>query len=230
MSFISSGADAMPTLYCIGEIEEIVPTKLSGSEKYFVTYFKVKPLAAAKYGAKVWLTWHPDFLKTGYNTMQEEDRGKKMVYDNNIIRDPKRFSAASSPFGKNQTVGLANLQGLCGSDEAFGKIGNALHEAYNNTPEIDDLPTKVDEIFSELVGTTIGYCLKQQWTDSEGVVNEKGYPVKVRGKYYETAGLFYPTKENYVAITTEVEKAKAKDASISCYVCFDDSAPFNAPF
>jgi len=228
MSFISSGADAMPTLYCIGEIEEIVPTKLSESEKYFVTRFNIKPLAAAKYGAKVWLTWHPDFLKTGYNALNEES-GRKRVYDSNIFRDPKRFTATSSPFDKDQKVGIATLHGLCGSDDMFVKIGNALHEAYNSAADVDDLPAAVDVVLADLVGVTVGYCLKQQWSKS-GVKNEKGYDVMVRGRYYETAGMFYPTKENFEAITKAVEAAKAKNPSIQCYICFDDSAPFNAPF
>lgn len=230
MSFISSGADAMPTLFCIGEISEVQPTRTSKSGAYLVTEFKISRLASANRDATVYLTWHPDFLRPGYAPMQEGDKGKRMVYDNNIVRDPKPFHPQSTQF-KQQQIGLANLQGLCGSEERFKEIANELQQAYSASSTPDELVAKVDEIFAGLAGVTTGYCLKQQWSPVEGVLNEKGYPVKVRGKYYETAGLFYPTKENYEAICKakaayEAKCAKKEEHADVSWITFDDSTPF----
>lgn len=223
--FISSGADAKPTLFCIGSIEEVEPTKSSSTGDYYVTKFKIAPAGSANQGAQIWMTWHPEFLRPGYNTMKEESRGMKFLYDSHIIREHKGFNVQSSEYGKTQNVGLASLQGLCGSEERFGEIATELQQAFTESTE-ENLLEKVDEIFQSLVGTSVGYVLKQQWVKTDAV-NDKGYAVKVRGKYYETAGLFYPTEGELEKITKAVERAKAKDASTSCWICFDAEVPFS---
>lgn len=226
MAFISSGADAKPTLFCIGEIAEVEATRPSKSGEYYVTTFKINPLGSANQKATVWMTWHPEFLRPGYNTMKEESNAMKMLYDSNIIREHKGFNVHSSEYGKTQTVGLATLQGMCGSEERFIEVATQLQEAFSESPDAETLVEKVDVIFQSLVGNTVGYCLKQQWVKTDAV-NDKGYAVKVRGKYYEVAGLFYATEGELAKINKAVEKAKDKDASTQVWVCFDNEVPFS---
>jgi len=230
MSFITSGADSMPTLFCIGEVAEIQPTRESKKGTYLVTEFKITPLGAANKEARGYLTWHPDYMKPGYAPSMEKDKGRKMVYDSNIARDSKGFNPVSTQY-KGQAVGLANLQGLCGSAEKFKEVGEELQAAYAAAETPDDLVAAFDVIVGKLIGTTVGYCLKQQWVPVEGSDNGNGYPIRVPGKYYELAGMFYPTKESLEAIEEGVEKAKSYaekkgNPQPQVYICFDGSVPF----
>jgi len=230
MSFITSGADPKPTQYCVGEIAQVSPTKQSSTGKYLVTHFVINPLGSANSKANVWVTWHPDFLRPGYAPSQESDSGKKRVYDSNIARDPKGFSPNCSSY--DQQVGLASLQGLCGSNDKFNEIATELQQAFSESSDVDSLVEAVDKIFASLMGTPVGYVLKQQWVNCEGgVVNEKGYPVKVRGKYMETAGLFYPTVEVHKEIMKAIEGAekyaqKKEVFFVRPFVCFSPEVPF----
>jgi len=226
MAFLTTGAESKPTLFCIGEVASIGPTAPSKKENspYLVTPVEITPLGSANQKGRLWITWSPEFFRPGYSPNTEEDAGMKMVYSNNVAREHKGYNPVSSEFGKTQSVGLAHLQGIAGSEAAADELAGKLQTAYSESSDVDTLVEKVDKIFAELVGNTVGYVLKQQWT-ATSEKNEKGYAVKVRGKYYEVAGFFFPTEKSYKDIVDASERAKKKDPANAPWICFD-----NTPF
>lgn len=225
--FMSAGAKAKATQFCVGVLRNVQASKVSTKGTYYVVNFELESMGSGT-SAKTRLLWHPEFFVQSYNPRADEERGRPFVYQNNFYTEHRGYNPLSSDRTDSQLVGLSTLQGMAGSEQKFFEIGHQLKEVFANTSDLDQFAEQFDATLRSLEGTTVGYILKQQWVDS-GAKNDRGYAIKVPGKYYEVVGYFYPNSVEFSKIQKEVEKFTSKGKG-QAYVCFDPSVPFDASY
>lgn len=232
--FASEGAAPKPTLICIGEVASIGEAVHNdgasrGKEDYYKIRFELTGNGAHRNPSGTFL-FIPEFFSPHYTPRNEQSKSKKFVFANNIWREEhSSFNLLASPNAKTQRVGLPNLPGLCGSQDKFNEVGQTLQNDYLTVQDPVEYARRVQEVLQSLEGTQVGYILKQQFQET-GRLNEKGYPDKIPGKYYEIAGFYYPTEENVEMLQDKVAKFNASEKTYGYHalMTFSTEIPFDA--
>lgn len=205
-----------PTVFNIGTVAEISPATYKDTSKYTTVKFKIAPRGS---GSEVrgFMTFYPGALQGVRDTQFET-----MQYGQNVARvlDEKFYKGYNPQINSfDQYCGLAKLQGLCGSEKVFDDISTRIVKAFDAAVDQEEFLEKLDEILSELVGTTVGFITKQQWetTDETYERNGKTYAVKIPGRYNEIAGFFYVTEEVLDTIDDVISQYNSRNTSKDAY-------------
>ena len=228
MSYNRSGADPKPTRFCVGTIGALEPTRLSKSGNCLVKTINLNGEGSAM-SNNYHFCYTPEMFAAGFRP-QATAKGTKFLFDTHVLtRDIKKLSFNPSPEGFDSRVGLAGLEGLCGSQEKFDEVFEQLQAAYNEANDDNDVfGASVDTVLAQLEGLPVGYCLKQQMEDTSEV-NDRGFPVKVPGAYHSVAGFFYPDdKKQDKQIKKSVEAYNEKGLMWKAFVTYDNETPFSA--
>lgn len=228
LGFASATVDKLPTIACVGYVDEVGEGKVSKSEVYINQPIKIRGNGANRSVTK-YLLYRPEWLVPGFNpdTIKESGdgaRGMLFVYQSNIIpgRGAKKISA---------------LQGLCGSEERFNELANRLLTASypetgdNATPEetaaaTSALIAQVRSILHQFLvveggeAVPVGYQMIQEKEDT-GDVDEKGKKVKVATERYTLGDFFYPTEQKLKNLRSFAQHQPGK-----MRVAFDEVTPF----
>lgn len=243
MSVPQSGADPRPTLFQVGRVVEISPSRVGKSGSCFVKDIIIEGNESAKVSSSTYyFCFVPRFFARGFHPASLEG-AEKMFWDNHINckkGNETKFDPSIFAWG---AVGLAGLQGLATNDEKFNQIYEMAQVAFEeNPPETKEDGTEdygafaeaLDTIFNDnIVGNTVGYVLKQQ-LEATTEKNERGYPVRIPGKYYQVSGFFYLDKKTEKAIHKAVDKFNEKpmdrDKGWKAFVMFDSTLPFDSTY
>ena len=194
----------LPTAYCIGTVSEISEPTYKESSGYTTVKFKIAPVGSGK-KCMSWMTFYPGALAD-----QKETKNQKRQFGQNIARvlDKKYYQGYDPRLNDfDQYTGLGKLEGLCGSPEVFDQVSNKVIEAFETAASMEDFLPVFHELLEPLVGTKVGYIMKQQFVDSGDTkeVNGKIYAIKIPGQYLELAGMFYPDEKTLEIIDSVVD-------------------------
>ena len=236
--FNSEGAKKKFTLVCLGKLEVIGDVGITVQKtdartgelkpQYYKVPFEVS--GAGSYGnQKGTFLWTPEFLEPGYLPARDESASRRFVFSNNIYREEADYNLLASPISDIQRVGHATLPGLCGSEEKFAEVTDTLQGLFCSEPDIPTLAGKVQEVLESLVGTVVGYVMKQQFQKTDQV-DSQGKSIYLALKYSEIAGFYYPTEKNIKFLQKKVEQfnGKAKAGGYRAQMNFDTDVPFDA--
>lgn len=191
----------LPTAYCIGTVSEISEPTFKPTSGYTTVKFKINPAGSGK-KCMSFMTFYPNALNG-----EREGKNQQRQYGQNVARilDKKYYQGFDPRLNDfDQYTGLGKFEGLCGSPEKFDEISSAVQAAYVSAASMEDFLPQLHELLEPLVGTKVGYIMKQQFVATEEV-NEKGYAIKVPGQYLELAGFFYPDAKTFEVIDSVVD-------------------------
>lgn len=217
---------ALNTAFCLGKIAEIAEPKLSEKGNVSVQV-DLEPVGTGK-KIRFWLVFLQGVFGKKYKA---EGFGQTKSFAENVCRHLAKdkyngFDPTFSMYG--QYVGLAKLHGICGSAEKWAEVSGALQDAFEaeGNEYTDEFLSTLHDILQDLVGTNVGYILKQQIIDSDEI-NEKGRFVKVPGNFYELAGFFFPDEKTIEKINDAIETFNKETHDRRAVKLFDESIPFD---
>jgi len=186
-AFGVADAQMKPRLACIGYVSEVGEGHISQSGYYVVQPVRLEALDAGQ-STKVQVLYRPEWLTHTFKPKtlkdgDEQTQKSHFVYQKNI----------------RVNSGISVLQGLCGTDEAFGDFMNKtarLPKAEGTEgPSIEDVQKCWTEFFdgnrnADGTPAQVGYILRQRRTKSDEV-DENGKPVYILEDGYEVESFFY---------------------------------------
>jgi hypothetical protein len=213
-----------PTLYCIGQVAEVDSAKVS-EKGYLSAKVTLSPSFTGR-KATTWVIIGPGAL----NTKNKLTGFAATNYAQNVNRaltNDTFFGYSPATNARGQYVGLALLPGLCGSKEKWLEFAEKLEDLSQKNDHLftDEFIAGFDELMQTLVGKEVGYILKQQWVATEEL-NERGYPIRVPGEFYEVSGMFYTDRETLEKIQEAVERWNNSDKPFRAVCTFEVGLPF----
>ena len=204
LTFASAEAKAMPTLICVGTVEEVGNAKVSSSEKYIVQPIKIAGLDAGR-SQTVYFLYRPEWLVAGFSPrkLKEQDASAHFVYSKNIAGEDD----------------LSVLHGLAGSEKKFEALAHELLSLPVDTeiggPTMESVEATLRTFFANNVGPDgnaqkIGYILQQD-SEKTGEVNpDTGKAVYIKKKGYKLDIFFEVTVKNLKAKAAYAAKSEGR--------------------
>lgn len=212
--FIEAEVPELPTLECLGYVDEVGEGKVSQKGVYVVQPIHIQGISGSR-STTLNLLYRPDWFVPGFNPNKLEElygeEGRKMLA---VFR---RYIAAKKS--------MSWLKGLAGSDEKFLALQQRILSISQDgaEPSIEAVrETLRSFLLTENEGTDIGYTLRQRRDKVEGETDENGKAIYELANGYEVQDFWFATADN---IKKKILKAKRSEGSIK--IAFDpESVPF----
>jgi hypothetical protein len=179
--FAEAATQSIPSLACIGYVDEVGEGKISASGTYVVQPIKIRANDAGR-NITVQLLYRPEWLDPNFLPagLLEHDGGSSMlfVYRRNI-REKGRVSV---------------LQGLSGSDEGFARLAANIFTLPEKSIVAVQDTLRDFFVANQESGVEIAYVLKQK--REKAGVDENGKQQYELAQGYEVGEFHYATPEN----------------------------------
>jgi len=216
----------LDTLFCLGKVAGIAEPKMSEKGNLTVQV-DIEPVGTGK-KSRFWMVFLAGVFGKKYKAV---GYGQTKSFAENVCRHLAKdkyhgFDPQFSLYG--QYTGYAKLHGLCGSPEKWEEVSGTIQDAFTaeGNEYTDDFVSTLHDCLQGLVGTPVGYILKQQVTDSDEV-NEKGRFIKIPGNYHEFAGFFFPDEKSIELVNDTIETFNNEEHDRKARKLFDESIPFD---
>jgi hypothetical protein len=217
--FSEAKVQKLPSLACIGYVDEVGEGKVSSTGNYVVQPIKLRAHTPGR-NANTNILYRPEWLdpnfepndldELGEEGSDERKQGKSMlsVYRRNIAERGK----------------ISALKGLAGSEENFAQLANILVTLPRDLSTTDGSTAFVMAVSQNLrdfltvrnEGVDIGYILRQR-QDKAGE-DENGKTIYELANGYEVQEYFFPSPEKLKSLRQRA--AKTKDGAFK--IAFDE--------
>lgn len=204
--FAEASVQKIPTLACVGYVDEVGEGKLSESQNYVVQPITIRPYGPGRTVVHR-ILYRPEWLESNFNPdslSEYGDDGAKMlsVYRRNI----------------NVKGGISALKGLAGSEEAFKALAAKLLSLTDKS--IPSVSSAIRDFFTANKESEnpiqVGYVLRQR-KDKAGE-DENGKQQYELANGYEVAEFFFDTADARKKLKQRA--TRSKDGSFK--IAFDE--------
>lgn len=241
-TFSAPAAKTLPRLICVGYVSAVGTGAWSktldknNDSRYIVQPIFIEGVDASR-GTRVNFLYRPEQFVNGF----QADSYHEMVDDGQPTDDTGRLvSSGQYPFTEKDAEsvisvyrrhilardGVSTLQGIAGSEEAFGKLAEALIKETVDAVTIEGVQDTLTIFVAENVSASgepqlFIYELKQA-SSKTNEVDENGKPIYVKESKYDLDTFSILNEKNLKAAAKRAEKSDGK-----VKLCFD---PSGVPF
>ena len=215
-----------PTLFCLGKVAAVGEAKMKPETGNVSVRVDIAPLGSAPKSTFWVLLFDGVFSDEKFADNSKLDRNYKANIAQGYpksVKPLKRYYPGQNSV--NQYVGLGKLDGLFNDDAVLAGHVQNIREAYLSG-ENDSYLGAIDAMMTETIGRKVGYILKQRFEETDEL-NEKGYPVKVPGEYYELSGFFPPSDDGIAEVAEVVDAWENLNKPVKALLMFDPTQPFD---